>query len=140
MVESVIGIKNGIIVSVVVSVKTKKKMLIYDILYETLIGAKPLRFRFDKVFYILYYLVLKNMILFTIALDILSVKKVVLHIFLSDNYARIRIDSYDSLDLEKTLTFHNVTILINSFNFNLYYDYFVSFRLTTVVMITKIIS
>ena len=32
--------------------------------------------------------------------------------FFSRNYARIKIDSYDSLPLEKTLTFHNVIILI----------------------------
>ena len=28
------------------------------------------------------------------------------------NYAKIKVDSYDSLSLEKTLTFHNVIILL----------------------------
>ena len=32
----------------------------------------------------------------------------------NNNFARIRIDSYDSLPTEKTLTFHNVIILIQS--------------------------
>ena len=37
----------------------------------------------------------------------------------SHNYARIKTDSYDSLSLEKTLTLHNVIILIKSvFNKN----------------------
>ena len=30
------------------------------------------------------------------------------------NFAKIRIDSYDSLPIEKILTFHNVIILIKS--------------------------
>ena len=33
---------------------------------------------------------------------------------ISHNYARIKINSYDSLPLEKTLTLHNVIILIKS--------------------------
>ena len=44
--------------------------------------------------------------------------------FLSQNYARIKIDSDDDLPLEKTLILHNVLILINSFlnkNKNHYY-------------------
>ena len=32
----------------------------------------------------------------------------------NNNFARIRIDSHDSLPTEKTLTFHNVIILIQS--------------------------
>ena len=34
---------------------------------------------------------------------------------ISQKYARIKVDSYDSLPLEKTLTFHNVITLIKSF-------------------------
>ena len=38
---------------------------------------------------------------------------------ISHNYAKIKVDSYDSLSLEKTITFHNVVILIKSvFNKN----------------------
>ena len=33
---------------------------------------------------------------------------------INHNFARIRIDSYDSLPIEKILTFHNVIKLINS--------------------------
>lgn len=44
------------------------------------------------------------MILFTIGLDILKVKKVLLHVF-SHNYAKLKIDSFDSSPLEKTIDF-----------------------------------
>ena len=44
---------------------------------------------------------------------------------ISHNYAKIKLDSYDSLPLEKTITFHDVTILIKSvFNNNYYYNLF----------------
>ena len=61
---------------------------VYVILYKTLIGAKPLRIRFDKVvgFIRAYdrarYSALfgpKNMMPFTIKLDILQTKKMVLY-------------------------------------------------------------
>ena len=41
---------------------------------------------------------------FTIGLVISWVKKVVLHMCFSHNYARVKIDSYDSFLLEKKLT------------------------------------
>ena len=43
----------------------------------------------------------------------LSVKCGIAHI-ISHNYAKIKIDSYNFLPLEKTITFHNVIILITS--------------------------
>ena len=60
--------------------KSYENILVYDISYRTLIGAKPLCIRFDKVdgfirvmigITILYYSTLKNMMPFTIGLDIL---------------------------------------------------------------------
>ena len=45
-----------------------------------------------------YYLVLKNMMQFTIELDFSLVKKVALHVF-SHNYAKMKVDSSDSLPL-----------------------------------------
>ena len=45
----------------------------------------------------------------------------VLHmLFFFHNYARIKVDSYNSLPQEKTLTFHNVTIPIKSDENNYY--------------------
>ena len=47
------------------------------------------------------------------------------------NFARIAIDSYSSLPIEKILTFHNVIILIKSTvnnNENYYYNIFLEIR------------
>ena len=67
------------------------------------------------------YLVLKNMMPFTIGLNILQFKKVVLHM-------SFLITMQESLPLEKTGTFHNAIILIKSvFNKdknNYYYNIF----------------
>ena len=54
------------------------------------------------------------MISFTIGLDTLIVKKRGMTYVFSHYYAKIKVDSYDSLPLEKTLTLHNVLIHINS--------------------------
>ena len=62
------------------------------------------------------------MISFTIGLDILKVKKVVLHMSFSHNYPRIKIDSNDSLLLEKRLTLHNVKSIFNKNENHYYYN------------------
>ena len=43
----------------------------------------------------------------------MEIKSGITYLF-SHNYAKIKVDSYDSLPLEKTLTFHNVIIHIKS--------------------------
>ena len=48
----------------------------------------------------------------------------VLHMFFSHNYARIKVDWYDHLPLEKTLALHNVIILINSIFYKNQNNYF----------------
>ena len=53
---------------------------------------------------------------FTVGLDISSVKKNSITYIISQNYARIKVDSYNSLPLEKTLTFYNTIMLIKSFS------------------------
>ena len=67
---------------ILIDEKLHKNILIYIILYKTLIGTKPLRIRFDKIegFIRIYdgtrYLVLlclKNMMLFTIELVYISI-------------------------------------------------------------------
>ena len=64
----------------------------------------------------------------TIGLDILKVKESGITYVISHNYVEIKIVSYDSLPLQKTLTLHNVIILIQSvFNKdknNYYYNIF----------------
>ena len=44
----------------------------------------------------------------------LIVVKISITYVISHNYAKIKVDSYDSLPLEKTLTFHNVIIFTKS--------------------------
>ena len=85
--------------------------------YENiLIGAKSLRIKFDKVDEFIrvydgtrYYLALKNMPFF-IGLDTLQAKKMVSH-----NYARTKVDSYDSLPLEKTSILNMLSRSLSSF-------------------------
>ena len=56
---------------------------------------------------------------FMIRIAILLVKKRGIAHSINHNFARIRTDSCNSLSIEKTLTFHNVIILIKSvFNKN----------------------
>ena len=73
-----------------------------------------------------YYLEVKNMILYSTGLDLINVKSSIIYI-ISHNYAKIKVDSYDSLPLEKTMTFCNVIILIKPLwnkNKNSYYCIF----------------
>ena len=76
--------------NILVDEKLSKSILVYDILYKTLFGLKPLCIRFDEAngfiracegIRNLVYLVLKYMMPFTIELDILLAKKTALHIF-----------------------------------------------------------
>ena len=74
-----------------------------------MIIAKPLCIRFDKIdgFIRVYdgtrYLELENIILFITGLNILQGKKSSITYVISCNYAKIKVDLYDSLPLEKIL-------------------------------------
>ena len=99
--------------------------------------AKPLRIRFDKIdgFIRVYdgsrYLVLfgreKYDFIYNRIRYLIRVKSGIKYVIYC-NYAKIKVDSYDSLPLEKTITFHNFKILIKSvFNKdknNCYYNIF----------------
>ena len=75
-----------------------------------------------------YYLVVKNIIYNRIRY-LIGVKSGITYV-VSYNYTRITVDSFDSLPLEKTLTFHNVLILIrssfnkakNNYNYNIFLE------------------
>ena len=73
-------------------------------------------------------LVLKKVRPFSIGLDIWYLvikKKIVLRIPFPHIYARIKIDPYDYLPLEKTITLHNIVILNKSvFNKNQHHYYY----------------
>ena len=97
--------------------------MIYDISYKNLIDPKPSRMRFDKInrFIIIYdgtrYLTLFRSEKYDAINEriryLIRLKSGITYIF-SHYFAKIKIDSYDSLPLEKILTLCNVKILIIS--------------------------
>ena len=103
--------------------KSYENILVCDISYKTLIGAKPMHIRFDKVGrFIRVYDGTRYLILFgpggydatyNKIRYLISLKSGITYV-ISHNYARIKIDLYDVLPLERTLTLHNVVILIRS--------------------------
>ena len=109
--------------NVLIDEKSHKNILIYVIPYKTFIGAKPLCIRFDKIegFIWIYdrtrYLTLfgseKCLAIYNRIRYLISLKSNITYIF-SHNFAKIKVDSYDSLPIEKILTVHNVIILIKS--------------------------
>ena len=100
-----------------------KIILIYDISYKTLIGPKTLLIRFDKIdgfIRILMELVILTLYgsekydaIYNTIRYLISVKSSITYIF-SHYYAKIKVDSYDYLPIEKRLNLHNVIILIKS--------------------------
>ena len=103
--------------------KSYKNILFYDILYKTLIGAKPLRIRFDKVNEFIRvhdetrYLVLfdpeKYDAIYNRIRYLIRLKSGTTYV-ISHNFANIKIYSYDASPLEKTPTLHNVIIVTES--------------------------
>ena len=86
-------------------------------------GSKPLRIRFNeidecmKIYDGIRYLVLFTHLWYDEIYDrirYLISKKSAITNCINHNFARIRTDSYNSLPIEKTLTFHNVIILIKT--------------------------
>ena len=102
--------------------KLDKNISVYDISYKMSTGPKPLRIKFDKIegFIRVHggefrYLVLFDYRLFEIShFKYLKSEKSCITDSINHNFRKIRIDSYDSLPIEKRLTFHNVIILIKS--------------------------
>ena len=89
--------------------KLYKNVLVYNISNKTLISAKPLcRTRYLVLFGAEKYDLIYNRIIYLIRV------KCGIACVTSQNYAKIKIDSYDSLPLKKTLAFYNVIILNKS--------------------------
>ena len=97
--------------------------MICDISYKTLIGPKPLRIKFDKIngFIRTYegtrYLTLfsseKYDVIYNRIRYLISLKSRITNIF-SHYFAKIKVNSYDSVPIERRLTLHNVIIQIKS--------------------------
>ena len=98
-------------------------ILIYNISHKTFVGAKSFCIRFNKIdeFIRVYdgtrYLVLfgteKCDFFYKRVRYLVGIKHRITYV-ICHNYARIKVDSYDLLPLEKALTFHNVITHIKS--------------------------
>ena len=135
--DDIIKIEDFNLYNVSIDEKSYKDTLVYAILYKTLIDAKPVHIRFDKidrfirVYYGTRYLMLfgskRYDFIYNRVRYLLSVKSSIRYV-ISHSYAKIKVDTYDSLPLEKTMTFHNVIILIklvlNKDKNNYYYSIF----------------
>ena len=114
-----------------------ENILVYDISYKTSTGARLLHIRLDKIDgFIKIHDKIRYLVLFDYSycdkvcdkIKYLISEKSSTTNNINHNFARIRIDSYDSLPIEKILTFQNVVILIksvvnkykNEYYFNIY--------------------
>ena len=109
--------------NILIDEKSHENILTFDISYKTLIGLKPLQIRFDKIDGIIRISdETRHLTLFgTKKYDttynriryLISLKSSITYI-LSHYFAKIKVDSYDSLPIEKTLPLDNVIILFKS--------------------------
>ena len=109
----------------------------YDISCKTSTGPKPLRIRLHKIDLFIRFCCdeFKHLVLFDNRffdktcdeIKYLISEKSSITDSINHNFGEIRIDSYNSLPIEKVPTFHNVIILIKSVvnkNKNYYYNIF----------------
>ena len=123
---------------VLLDVKLYESISVYDLSYKTSTGPKPLRIRFDKIDGFIRvrgdefrHLELLDYELFDKICDrikyLISEKNSITD-SINHNFGKIKIDSYNSLPIEKILTFHNLIILIkwvvNKNKNNYYYNVF----------------
>ena len=100
-----------------------ENILFYNISYKIFIDSKPLRIKFHEIdVFIRFYHGTRYSLLFgsekcnfiyNRIRYLKSVKSGITYVN-SHNYAKIKVDSYDLLPLEKTMTLHNVIMLIKS--------------------------
>ena len=121
--DDIIEIQDFDLDNILIDEKSYENILFYNISYKRLIDTKPLRIRFDKIdwFIRVYdgtkYLVLfgseKYDFIYNRIRYLIRVKNGITFV-IPHNYGKIKVVLYDSLPLEKTMTFHNVIILIKS--------------------------
>ena len=121
--DDIINLEDFDLDNILIDEKSQENIFIYDISYKTLIDPKPLRIRFDEIdgFIRIYdrtrYLTLfgseKYEAIYNRIRCLISLKSAITYIF-SHYFAKIKVDSYDSLPIEKILTLHNVILHIKS--------------------------
>ena len=100
-----------------------ENILVYNISYKSLIDSRPLRIRSDEIDeFIRAYDETSNLVFsgsenydstYDRIKHLISVKSGISWL-ISHNYATIKVNSYDFLPLEKTMTFRNVILLVKS--------------------------
>ena len=113
--------------------KSYKNVFAYNISYKTFMGGKPLRIWFGKIDgfikiddRIKYLVLLKyNKVYDRIKYLVREINGITDSI--NHNFARIKIDSYNSLPIEKILTFHVIILIksvVNKIKNKCYYNIF----------------
>ena len=113
---------SGILIDEKLYKERNENILIYDMSYKISTGAKQLHIRYDKINgFIKIHNKVRYLVLFDKWCDkicdrikYLINKKGGIADSINDNFAIIRIDSFDSLPIKTILTFHNVITLIKS--------------------------
>ena len=121
--DDIIKLEDFDLDNILIDEKSHENILIYDISYKTLIGSKPFRIRFDKMDGIMRiyawsrYLTLfgtkKHDVIYGRIRYLASLKSSIICI-LSRYFLKIKVDSYNSLPIEKIFTLYNVMISIKS--------------------------
>ena len=123
VITSMIKLEDFNLDNILIDEKPHKNNFIYEIPYKTLIGSKPLCNRVNKKMNLLEFLMeLDNLTLFgSEKYDafydrircLISLNSGITYI-LSHCFAKIKVNSYDSLPILKRLTLNNFIILIKS--------------------------
>ena len=113
--DGIIKLEDFDLDNILIDEKSHENILIYDISYKTLIDSKPLRTRFDNIDGFIRicdgtrYLTLlgseKWDAFYKRIRYPISLKSGITDVF-SYDFANIKVDSYDSLPIEKRLTLH----------------------------------
>ena len=119
--DALIKIEGFDINNILIDEKPYKIFLVYNISYKSLIHYKPFHIRFGKIDGFIrvydgsrYSISLgseKRDSIYNRIKYFISVKSGITYT-ISHNYAKINVDWYDSLPLQKIITFHNVITLI----------------------------
>ena len=107
--------------------KSNGNILVYNISNKTLIGAKPLHIRFDKIDGFIRVYDRTRVYDVTERYDLIGIKNGIMFHAALRFILCFKIDSYDSLPLGKTLTFHNVIIYSLS-------QFLIKIKITTTVI------
>ena len=106
---------------ILIDEKSYENILVYNNSCKSLIDFKPLHIWFNKIDefirvydgtrYVLLFGSEKNDFIYNRFRYLTSVKNGITYV-ISHNYKKIKVNSYNSLPLKKTMTFHNIIILI----------------------------